>query len=154
MYKKTISLILCLTAFFMAVGQDINTTPYLSAVDDDAYGNEIITVEGYVRMAIVDYAEGGIDYINEWPGTEALEGKEIVFILFSKGIPLTDYSTGEKNTYVANSFLLVGNLEPGNPKEFALKYVNRRARVRGPWYTDPMILADVMIDVINITLIE
>lgn len=160
MFKKSIPLILCLAVFFMAAGQHIITSPYESAVDTlsdyDENGREIISVEGYVRMCIVDYAEGGIDYIDEWPSEEALEGegKAIEFIMFNDGIPLTDYSTGEKNTHVVSSFLLRGNLEPDDPKEFASKYVNRRARVRGPWVTDPVIPAEVMIEVIEISPVE
>lgn len=161
MFKKSIPLILCLAAFFMASGQHIITSPYESATgtvsDYDEYGREIISVEGYVRMCIVDYVgESPNYYIDEWPSEEALEGegKEIEFIMFNDGIPLTDYSTGEKNTFMANSFLLRGDLERDNPKEFARRYVNRWVWVRGPWVTDPVIPAEVMIEVIEISPVE
>ncbi len=160
MFKKSIPLILCLAAFFMAAGQHIITSPYESAVDTlsdyDENGREIISVEGYVRMCIVDYAEGGIDYIDEWPSKEALEGegKEIEFIMYNEGSILFSRFEGINDYIEVGSFLLRGNLEPDDPKEFASKYVNRRARVRGPWVTDPVIPAEVMIEVIEISPVE
>lgn len=106
----------------------------------------VITVEGYVKMRIVDNSgECETIYIDKWPDVLPCENSQVQFVLESKGVLLRE--TESSKAWKCKSFVLLSI--PETPA-FASRYANRKVRVRGEWYTDPVTAEFIEVESISL----
>ncbi len=121
MFKKLLSLLFCLAAFFMAAGQQ-----------------KQITLEGTLRMLVVS-AEGDGGYVSEWQETN-FDDYYLNFVLQTDSpIDIKPYLAPEdlENIDVVgedNQYFTLRSEKISLGKQFASKYANRRVKITGTLY--------------------